>query len=148
MTQRECSIIMKLHTEYINLNHYLHHINYHPDGMCDHCNVAETVSHFLIDCYGYKKSVELSLHKDNIDYTIPRCKMRKKLSKIAMFFKYEQNFNVKNILFPHLWMTDPNKDNNNYFRIKRKNLGKRVEILKTVITYVNETKRFKHNFGI
>ena len=116
--------------------------------MCDHCNVAETVSHFLIDCYGYKKSVELSLHKDNIDFTIPRCRMRKKLRKIAIFFKYEKNFNATNILFPHLWLLDPKKKDNEYIRIKKKNLEKRVDILKTVITYVNETKRFKHNFGI
>ena len=116
--------------------------------MCDHCKVAETISHFLIDCVGYKESVELSLHKDNIDFTIPRCKMRKKLRKIAMFFKYEQNFNVKNILFPHLWMVEQKKGDNNSVRIKRKNLEKRVAILKAIITFVNETKRFKHNFGI
>ena len=42
-------------------------------------------------------------------------------------------------------MTNPDKKSSDYFRIKRKNLGKRVEILKAVITYVNETKRFKHN---
>ena len=29
--QKDCEIIMKLRTEYINLNHYLHHINYHVD---------------------------------------------------------------------------------------------------------------------
>ena len=144
LTKRECSIIMKLRSEYVNLNHYLHHINYHADGMCDHCNVAETVTHFLMDCYGYKKSVELSLHKDNVDFTIPRCKMRKKLKRIAIFFKYEQNFNVNNILFPHTWLKDPNKNEENWYEIRKKNLEKRVEILKTVITFVDETKRFKN----
>ena len=147
LTKRECSIIMKLRSEYINLNHYLHHINYHPDGMCDHCNVSETVPHFLMDCYGYKKSVELSLHTDNVDFTISRCRMRKKLKKIAIFFKYEQNFNVMNILFPHLWLKDSNKNEKNCMKIKKKNLEKRVAILKAVITFVDETKRFK-NIGL
>ena len=32
LSQKECEIIMKLRTEHINLNQYLHHINYHPDG--------------------------------------------------------------------------------------------------------------------
>ena len=124
LTQRECSFIMKLRSEYVNLNHYLHHINYHADGMCDHCNVPETVTHFLMDCYGYKKSVELSLHKDNVDFTIRRCKMRKKLKRIAIFFKYEQNFNVNNILFPHTWLKDSTKNEKNWYEIKNKNLEK------------------------
>ena len=51
-------------------------------------------------------------------------------------------------LVPHLWMKDPDKKNDNYGRIKKKNLEKRVEILKTVIPYVNETKRFKHHFDV
>ena len=32
LSQKQCEIIMKLRTEYINLNQYLHYINYHPHG--------------------------------------------------------------------------------------------------------------------
>ena len=54
---------MKLRTEFINLNHYLHNINYHSDGMCDHCNTPETVAHFLIDCEGYRLILSQFFHK-------------------------------------------------------------------------------------
>ena len=59
LSQKECEIIVKLRTEYINLNQYLHHIKYHSDGQCRHCKVQETVSHFLIDCVGFKDSMHL-----------------------------------------------------------------------------------------
>ena len=152
LSKKECEIIMKLRTEYINLNHYLHHINYHADGNCEHCGVPETVSHFLEDCPGFKGSALLSLHKDNTDFTIARDKMRKRLKKLAIYFKYNQNFNAKNLLFPHLWQSDPykekNEDKDNYLKIKERNLKKRVQILKTVVNFVNDTKRFKNDFGI
>ena len=107
LNQKECEIIMKLRTEFINLNHYLHHINYHPDGLCDHCGVDETVSHFLIDCIGFRDSVCLNLHQDNTDFTIARKRLRYRLKKIAVFFRNPANFTVKNILFPHFWQLNP-----------------------------------------
>ena len=150
LNQKECEIIMKLRTEFINLNHYLHHINFHPDGLCDHCGVKETVTHYLIDCVGFHKSVELSLHKDNVDFIIPRNRMRKRLKRIAIFFRTPANFTTKNILFPHLWQGNPKFDKSNKSQYQEKvknNLDKRVEILKCVINFVRETKRFKNNFG-
>ena len=32
------------------LNAYLHQIGKHQDGLCNHCNKLETVSHFLTEC--------------------------------------------------------------------------------------------------
>jgi len=32
------------------LNQYLHKINRHPTGHCDHCKKPETVEHFLLQC--------------------------------------------------------------------------------------------------
>jgi len=32
------------------LNAYLHQIGKHQDGLCNHCNKPETVSHFLTEC--------------------------------------------------------------------------------------------------
>ena len=80
---------MKLRSEYINLNQYLHHIHYHTDGNCEHCGVPETVSHFLLDCIGYKGSI----NRNNVDFTLVRMQMKKKLKAIAIFFKQEKNFN-------------------------------------------------------
>ena len=147
LNKKECEIIMKLRTEYINLNHYLHHIHYHADGNCEHCGVPETVSHFLLDCIGYKKSLALSLNRKNVDFTVTRMQLRKKLKGIAVFFKHEKNFNVKNILFPHTWQGNPKRDKD-FKKTKQKYLEKRVEILKAVINFVNKTKRFKNDFGI
>ena len=147
LNQRECEIIMKLRFEYINLNHYLHHVHYHPDGNCDHCGVPETVSHFLLDCKGFHDSPLLSLHKDNTDFVLARQQMRKRLRDIAIFFKYPINFNVQNILFPHLWQGEPKKGKD-YKRMKKNYLDTRVAILKTVINFVNRTKRFKNDFGL
>ena len=91
LNTRECEIIMKLRTEYINLNHYLHHIHYHADVNCEHC-VPETVSHFFLDCVGYKGSMALSLNRSNVDFTLVRMQLRKKFKAIAIFFKQEKNF--------------------------------------------------------
>ena len=99
--QKECEIIMKLRTEYINLNHYLHHVNYHTDGKCQHCGVAETVSHFLIDCKGSSEAIA-SLHKDNINYKNARHQMRKRLRDIAIFHKDEKNLMLK-ICYLHIF---------------------------------------------
>ena len=60
----------------------MHHINYLTDGKCQHCGVAETVSHFLVDCNGSSEAVASS-HKDNINYKNARHQMRKRLRDIA-----------------------------------------------------------------
>ena len=147
LSQKECEIIMKLRTEYINLNHYLHHIHYHSDGKCQHCGVPETVSHFLLDCPGFKDTALLTLHKNNTDFTIARQQMRKRLKKLAIFFKNNENFKAENLLFPQIWQGRP-ENNNDFKKNMDKYLKKRVEILKTVINFVNSTRRFKNDFGI
>ena len=77
-----------------------------------------------------------------------RKKLRKELRKITIFFKYEINFKAKNILFPHSWQTKPRRKDKNYKDIINKNLETRVKILKQVVKFVNETKRFKTDIGI
>ena len=147
LNQKETEIIMKLRTEHINLNHYLHHINYHTDGNCPRCDVPETVEHFLMDCKGFHGSVCLSLHKNNTDFMEARQQMRKRLRDITIFFKNAANFTVNNILFPHTWQGSPRKGKD--FKEKEKKfLEIRVEILKTIVNFVNRTKRFKTDFGI
>ena len=147
LNQKETEIIMKLRTEYINLNHYLHHIHYHTDGNCKHCGVPETVEHFLIDCQGFHGSVCLSLHKNNTDFLVARQQLRKKLKNINIFFKNPVNFNVNNILFPHTWQGSP-KRGKDFKKTEQKFLEIRVAVLKAVINYVNRTKRFKTDYGI
>ena len=70
-------------------------------------------------------------------------KFRKELRKIAIFFKQEKNFNVINILFPHVWQANPKKTNPDYHEIKEKNRKREIDILKCVVRFVQNTKRFK-----
>ena len=43
-------IIGRLRLGKCYLNAYLHQIGKHQDGLCNHCNKPETVSHFLTEC--------------------------------------------------------------------------------------------------
>ena len=64
-----------------------------------------------------------------------------KLKRIDSFFKNRGNFNVINILFPHVWQIKQQKDDRN-FKIKL-GIHRRVCIIKEIIEFVNRTKRFK-----
>ena len=68
--------------------------------------------------------------------------MRKKLRKIDIFFKYEENFTAVNILYPHIWQIKPKKKDENYKEILEKNTRKRISILKAVIKFTIDTRRF------
>ena len=69
------------------------------------------VSHFLIDCKGSSEAVA-SLPKDSVNYENARHQMRKRLRDIAVFYKNEKNFNVQNLLFPHIYQGTPKRDHN------------------------------------
>jgi ribonuclease HI len=45
------TIITRLRLGKCRLNHYLHKINRHPTGHCDHCHVPETIEHYLLHCH-------------------------------------------------------------------------------------------------
>ena len=84
-----------------------------------------------------------------MNYNELRCKFKKELRKIATFFKEEKNFNINNLLFPNIWQQEPEKTNPNYYEIKEKNSKREVEVLKCVVRFVQQTKRFKkEKFGI
>ena len=53
-----------------------------------------------------------------------------------------------NILFPQIWQREPKKTNPHYRDIKEKNIEREIQILKCVVRYVQNTKRFKkEKFG-
>ena len=128
------------------MNHYLHYINRHSNGLCDHCGIDETVNHFLIDCPGFADSPFKDLHKNNMDFNIFRNQLKKRLKKQSIFFKNPRNFTSINLLFPHLWQLQPNQDNPNYKEILNQNIQRRVEILRLVVRFVRDTKRFNNQF--
>ena len=151
LTQNECEIITKLRTEMINLNDYLHYIKKHVDGDCAHCNVKETVEHYMMDCPGFTNIIIQQLHRNNVNYNVVRNKLRKDLRKIDVFFKNEINFNTMNILFPHVWqrkLTNVKRNEQQQIEWKQKRLRKRVDILKAVANFVRNTKRFNNDYGI
>ena len=55
-------IINRLKLHMCRLNSYLHKIGLHVSGLCDLCNVPETVEHFILKC---KKHSDLREALDN-----------------------------------------------------------------------------------
>ena len=139
----ESEIINKLRTEYINLNEYkLFRFN-ENDGNCKYCNVPETVQHFLIDCSGNTNNRNNNKHKDSdMNFNMCRKILRKSARKISCYMKNEANFNVVNLLFPNIWQLDPSKTDPHYKRKIQNNMNRSILILKAVVKYVLETKRF------
>ena len=150
LNQKECEVITKLRTEYINLNHYLFSMGVikHEKGYnCRHCKVPETVDHFLMKCPGVTEKMHQKLHKNNVNYNMHRLILQRKLRKITVFFKNGLNFTVQNILFPHIWQRRiiGGGRNKNW---TRDGLYFRVQILKAVVKFVHGTKRFNNDYGI
>ena len=122
-------IIFKLRTETAYLNNYRHYIYKDCLITCPNigCNVRETVAHYLIDCP---------------KFDIIRNDLRKKLIKTCRFFKYNYNFTAINILFPHHWQIEPSGRDKDYKSKIKQNKNIRVEIIKAVVQYVKDSKRF------
>ena len=60
----------------------------------------------------------------------------------------DKNFiTFKNTLFPHTWQEPIEPNNVNYKEKKLENIKIRIEILKIIKQYVNETERFKGDYG-
>jgi len=43
-------IITRLRLGKCRLNSYLHEMKLHPTGKCEHCDISETIQHYLMDC--------------------------------------------------------------------------------------------------
>ena len=138
----EASTINKLRTEHINLNSYTNYYfgkkdakNDFKNRLCKHCTSSptiESVNHYLFECKKYSKE---------------RKKMHKKLRRINKIFKNKIALTFKNILFPHTWQDELNQKNENYKYKKIENIKIRIEILRIVKQYVNETERFNSDYG-
>ena len=152
LSQRECEIITKFRTEHINLNHYLYTMGIVNDYNCKwrvkpQIIAPETVYHFLLDCGGCQNDMLKSLHKNNVPCNIFRNKLKRELKKITPFFKCPSKFAVQNILFHHIRQRRINGTNRNQ-NWDRDGTYYRVQILKAVVKFVNNTKRFNNVYGI
>ena len=146
LTQKECEIITKLRTEYINLNHYLFSIGQIETYKCKYCKHPETVDHYLLHCPGCTKPVDQTLHKNNVRYDGHRNVLKKELRKITSFFRQAINFTSENMLFPHIWQRKLTGKNNND-KWNRDGIYYRAQILKSVAKFVFNTRRFNTEYG-
>ncbi|KAE9391865.1 hypothetical protein BT96DRAFT_754846, partial [Gymnopus androsaceus JB14] len=53
LSHPEASILTQLQTGHTGLNHHLHQIGAADSPNCAHCNVPETMEHFLLTCQHY-----------------------------------------------------------------------------------------------
>ena len=53
------TLISRLRLGKCHLNYYLHKINRHATGLCQTCNVNETIEHFLLDCRESQLNVDI-----------------------------------------------------------------------------------------
>ena len=102
-----------------------------------------------MDCPGSKNKFVNYHSKFEVDYDQIRMEMKKELSKIAIFFKEEKNMNILNLLFPHIWQQDPKKTNPKYQQILERNKIREIEVLRCVVRFVKNSKRFqKEKYGL
>ena len=148
LSKFESEIINKLRSECINRNGYKKFRYNESNGKCIYCHVEETVEHFIIKCPGNKNEFVIYNNECEMNYGQIRTNFRNELIKQAIFFKQESNFNIINLLFPQVWQQDPIITNPKYHEIKKKNRKREISILKSVVKFVKETKRFKkEKFG-
>ena len=149
LSKFESEVINTLRTECINLNGYKNYKYGDSNGKCVYCGVEETVEQFLLDCSDSKNEFVDYHNEYEMDYDEIRFKFRKKLIKQAIFFQQEKNFNIITIIFPHIWQQDPDNTNPKYKEIMDKNLDREVGIVKSMVQFVKDSKRFKkENYGI
>ena len=152
MNPFEVRVINKLRTEYINLNHYKYFrfIDISSNnGLCKYCNVSETVQHYLIDCPGQTNIMALEMNGLDKNYNVLRNEFKRKLKKISIHFKNPRNFNVYNILFPHIWKRKLDKKDGNYNLKKKGQILRSINVLKLVVDFVQKTRRFRREqFGM
>ena len=67
--------------------------------------------------------------------------------EIDHIFDNEQFFTVENILFPHLWVELPDKEDEDYKEKWKEARDKRVAILQQVGSFVSLSKRFEGKEG-
>ena len=136
LNRKECEVINKLQTEYINLNNFKYYFFKETTSGCYACNCNETVSHLLFDCIIHCNAKKRVLKLRNEFFA--------KLRKIHMHFKYRQNFNAIDILFPHTWISKPYSKDPDYKSKCKKNAKLRIKIIKCVVKFVIDLGRFNN----
>ena len=132
----ESSTINKMRTEFINLNNYISHFhknNSNIKNMCCYClEKNEDIIHFVLKCPRFERQ---------------RKKLFKNLRQISIKFKNKANISINDILFPHMWQIQPNTKDPWYKEKLYNNTLIRIKILRELVQFTKETKRFKGEFG-
>jgi len=70
-TQKQISIsLFRLRTGHCRLNSHLFSLGLHPTGLCEHCHLQETVTHFLTTCPAFQQQ-RLILQKATNELGLP-----------------------------------------------------------------------------
>ena len=98
----------------------------------------------MIDCPGQTKLKKLALEMNSweTNFNASRNILEYKLKRIDSFFKNRANFNVINLLFPHVWQVKPQRKDKNYKTKIENGTKRRICIFKELIEFVYRTKRF------
>ena len=111
--------------------------------LCKHCNVTETVNHYLIDCPGQQNELGLKMNSMESNYDVCRNILKCKLKKIDSFWKNRANFNTINLVFSHTWQIKPQRNDHNYKMKLENGVKRRICMFKELIEFIHRTKRFK-----
>ena len=150
LNSKEISIINKLRTEHVNLNNYIYFFHeksnkkqnnnnnnnndnkIKTNGLCNICKCNENVTHFMLKCKVYNQQRKI---------------LFKNLRKINKKFREIGKCDILDVLFPHIWQSQPMRDDEYYKQKWYENIQVRVNILKAIVNYVKRTQRFNGEFG-
>ena len=127
LNHHQCGIIMRLLSEHIELNEYLHQKKLNcpinnkvpPSPNCIQCNEPENILHYIMQC----KKFETQRHK-----------LFQNLSRINHKFKYNKFRSLKYILFP--------------YKLFNTTTSQQIAIWKEILSYVKNTQRFANLYQI
>ena len=76
VSRRYSRIFFRITTGHCGLNHHLHRIGKHENGLCERCGTEETIEHFILKCPKYEN------HRQTLLQAITRHGVEPELSKI------------------------------------------------------------------
>ena len=143
LNHRECEILTKLRTEYINLGYFKYEFfpRDNPSSCCMECHCKDDLMHFFWDC-----NIN-SIDKHRIDHL--RNKFIRKLKNIDSHFRFGNNRNMMDLLFPHTWLNKIFDKKLNFKYDMNIVMSKKIKIYKLISKFVLDSNRFKYDqYGI
>ena len=74
ISRKYSSILFRINTGHCKLNEHLHKIGCHHNGLCEDCNIPESLEHYFLNCPKYsvwRTELIKSAEKHSIEKTLP-----------------------------------------------------------------------------